>query len=112
MAGARYVVMASGIVEAGAGRAGAVSAYVVLSAGHASRIFKLRGDTASPEVSELPAATTVDLGRFQDEVKGDLEPMLAERRRAGVAAAVTTPKATWVVGLVEAHLAGRERGAL
>jgi hypothetical protein len=75
-----------------------ISAYVVLSAGAKSRVFKLSGKTSAPEIDELPAATTLDLKRFQDEMKNDLFGM----GPAKVADAV------WVCEVVRAHIAKSE----
>lgn len=75
-----------------------ISAYVVLSAGAKSRVFKLSGKTSAPEIDELPAATTLDLKRFQDEMNNDLFGM----GPAKVADAV------WVCEIVRAHIAKSE----
>lgn len=105
------LMLAGGIVEPGAGRPGSVSAYVVLSAGRQSRIFKVRGPADRPVVTELGAETTVDLGRFQDELRGDLKPALDEVHAQGGAAAITLPKKEWVCGLVATHLRAAEGDA-
>jgi hypothetical protein len=97
-----YLVLAGGIVEPGGGRPGAVSAYVALSAGHTSRLFKVQGPADRPIVTELDSATTVDLGRFQLEVSRDLEPALHEIQSRGGAAGVSTPSNAWVCDLVKA----------
>lgn len=99
-------MLAGGIVERGAGRPGFVSAYVVLNEGAKSRLFKVRGPSDAPEVTELDAATTVDLARFRRELADDLEPALAEVRARGGSPAVATPKADWVTSVVERYLAG------
>jgi len=49
-----------------------VSAYVVLADGAKSRVFKVGGSTKAPGIEELSAATTLDLRRFQEDVKTDL----------------------------------------
>jgi hypothetical protein len=105
---ARLMLMAGGIIEPGGGRPGSVSAYVVLSAPQGSRIFKVRGATDAPIVDELPAATTVDLGRVQNDVAAELQPSLDEIRAQGGAGAITKPKAAWVCGVVQAYLRDRE----
>jgi hypothetical protein len=102
-------MLAGGIVERGGGRPGAVSAYVALHAVRASRLFKLKGPTDAPSVTELDAATTVDLARFQREVADDLAPTLAEIRVQGGPAAIAQPKAEWVTDIVERFLAGQAR---
>ena len=77
---------------------GWVSAYVVLSAGAGSRVFKVLGKMDAPQVDELPAATTLDMKRFQDDLKKDLFGM-------GVTRAADKD---WVCGVVRAHLKQRE----
>jgi hypothetical protein len=106
----RLMMMAGGIVEPGAGQPGAVSAYVVLSAGRGSRIFKVHGWADSPSVTELPAAITVDLGRFQTELAADLAPALTAIRSKGGAAAISTPSREWVCGVVKAYIDEHDRG--
>ncbi len=56
-----------------AGEDDRVAAYVVLSAGPKSRIFAVRGTMREPTVSELPAATTIDMRRFEAEIGKDLQ---------------------------------------
>jgi hypothetical protein len=98
------MMLSGGIVEAGGGHPGAVSAYVVYSAGRESRLFKIKGEATTPGVTELGAATTIDLKRFQSELEQDLAPTLAELRKIGAAAGVATPSSTWVCDVVRAHL--------
>ena len=102
------MMLAGGIVEPGGGQSGSVSAYVVLSAGGKSRLFKVRGVTSETEITELPGATTVDLGRFQSELASDLAPALEAIRAAGGPGAIAPPKKEWVCGLVREHLLGAE----
>lgn len=98
-------MLAGGIVEAGAGCSGAVSAYVAFNpAPGISRLFEVRGDVDAPRVVELTAATTVDLGWFRRELEADLEPRRAAIEAAGGAASIATPKASWVADLVRTHL--------
>jgi hypothetical protein len=104
---ANLLVLAGGIVERGAGRPGVVSAYVVLSDGNKSRMFKVRGDADAPAVTELDAATTIDIARFKRELTDDLEPILTELRARGGSPAIAVPKPEWVTGVVERHLQGR-----
>ena len=101
----KLLMVAGGIVEPGGGQPGAVSAYVVLSASRAStRIFKVRGPTNHVDVHELPAAITVDLGRFQTELHSDLEPVVRDIQARGGQAGVSTPAPAWVCGIVGSHL--------
>jgi hypothetical protein len=86
--------MAGAAAPGDAGSAGWVSAYVVLSAGAQSRVFKVQGKMDAPHVDELPAETTIDLKRFQNELKNDLYGM-------GV---VRAADKDWVCGVVRAHL--------
>jgi len=101
---AKLLVLAGGIVERGAGRPGMVSAYVVLNEGSKSRLFKVLGEADAPKVTELDAATTVDLGRFRRELADDLEPVLAEIRARGGSSGISVPKPEWVTGVVERYL--------
>jgi hypothetical protein len=71
-----------------------VSAYVVLADGSKSRLFKIEGKTTSPQVSELDAATTLDLKRFQEQLKTDL---------AGLGP-VRAADASWACEFVRVHL--------
>jgi hypothetical protein len=103
-------VLAGGIVEPGVGRVGAVSAYVAFSGSLGrSRLFKVQGRTDAPCVVELDAATTVDLGRFRQEVVSDLQPEIAYITSHGGTAAITEPRAQWVAGVVSRHLREAER---
>ena len=95
---AKLLMMAGGTADGDAGSAGWVSAYVVLSAGAQSRVFKVLGTKEAPGVDELPAATTLDLKRFQDEMKEDLSGM-------GV---VRTADKDWACGVVRAHLKAKD----
>jgi len=105
----KLLMIAGGIVEPGAGRSGTISAYVVLSAGRAAtRIFKVRGPANGATIEELPAATTIDLGRFQTELHDDLEPTIREIQARGGTAGVSTPAAAWVCGLVRTYLKQHE----
>ncbi len=95
---AKLFMMAGGSADGDAGTAGWVSAYVVLSAGAQSRVFKVLGKMDAPAIDELPAATTLDLKRFQDEMKEDLSGM-------GV---VRAADKEWVCGIVRAHLRAKD----
>jgi hypothetical protein len=102
-------VLAGGIVEPGVGRVGAVSAYVAFSGGLGkSRLFKVQGRTDTPRVVELDAATTVDLGRFRQEVVNDLQPEVVYITSHGGTAAITEPRPQWVAGVVSRHLRALE----
>jgi hypothetical protein len=98
------LVLTAGIVECGAGRPGMLSAYVVLNEGRASRLFKVRGFADTAIVTELDAATTIDISRFRRELADDLEPLIAELRAQGSAPSITVPKPEWVTGIVERYL--------
>jgi hypothetical protein len=89
----KLMMLAGG--QVGGGDVGHLSAFVVLSAGTQSRIFKVVGSAAAPVVTELPAATTIDLTRFRRDVVDDLP-------RGGYGMA--TPDAAWVCGVVRSHL--------
>jgi hypothetical protein len=102
------MMLSGGIIEAGGGHPGAVSAYVVYSAGRESRLFKVKGSSSTPTVTELAAATTIDLKRFQTELAEDLAPTLSELEKVGAAAAVATPSGPWVCDVVRAHLKNTE----
>jgi hypothetical protein len=91
-------MLAGGVVQPGGGAPGAVCAYVVLSAGHASRIFVVRGNSDAPEVAELPAATTIDLKRFERDVHEEL-------RRGGANVVVASPDPDKICQIVEASIA-------
>jgi hypothetical protein len=71
-----------------------VSAYVVLADGPKSRLFKIAGTKSSPQVEELDAATTLDLKRFNDQLKSDL---------AGLGP-VRPADASWACDVVRVHL--------
>ncbi len=104
----KLMVLASGVVKAPKGGPKAVSAYVVLSAGAQSRVFRVRGLADAPKIEELPPATTLDLRRFQLELQEDLQPQLDELRAAGHAAHVEPPQADWVMAFVRNHLKAAE----
>lgn len=101
----KLLVLAAGVVKApkGAGIK-AVSAYVVLSAGAKSRVFRVRGTPDAPSVEEMPAATTLDIKRFQTDLQNDLQPALEELRMHGHPAHVELSRADWVCAIVKRHL--------
>jgi hypothetical protein len=101
----KLFMLAGGIVEPGAGRAGRVSAFVAYNPRPGvSRLFKLHGTAIQPEVSELPSATTVDLGQFRRELEQELAPAIDEIVAQGGTAAIAQPKADWVHDVVRRHL--------
>lgn len=89
----KLLMLAGG--QVGGADLGAISAYVVLSAGNQSRVFTVKGSASAPTVSELPAATTLDIQRFRRELADDLP-------RGGLG--MTTPDASWICGVVRTHL--------
>ncbi len=98
-------MLVGSIVEAGAGNPGAVSAYIAYNAAPGeSRLFKVAGPTDAPEIAELESATTVDIGRWRQELKEDLAPTVDAINEAGGSAAITAPKAEWVSDFVRRHL--------
>jgi hypothetical protein len=105
MAG-KLMMLAGAIVEPGGGDPGSVSAYVVLSAAPASRLFRVRGPSNAAAVTELPSATTIDLQRFKRDLEEDLAPALERLRALGGTPAIAAPKADWVCNIVRAHLKG------
>jgi hypothetical protein len=105
----RFMVMASAAVDSNANDASGdgpfITGFVVVSQKkNGSRIFKVRGAAASPQVTELPSATTIDLQRFQREVSSEVEPMLESSRAIDAPAALTTPPDATLIDAVRAHL--------
>jgi len=87
--------MMAGAVATGADPATEhVSAYVVLADGPKSRLFKISGATKAPHIDELDAATTLDLKRFQEELKVDLAGLGPLRPAV----------ASWACDIVRIHL--------
>ena len=100
-------MLAGGIVRGGAGGEDMISAYVAVSAGRQTRLFRVGGTGAAAKVTELEAATTVDIRRFQTEIERDLAGALASSRATGAcgaAASIERPDDTWVIGFVRRHL--------
>jgi hypothetical protein len=89
----KLLMMAGG--QSGAEGARLLSAYVVLSAGTKSRVFKVHGREGALAVDELPAQTTLDIRRFQREIVDDLP-------EAGKG--MIKPDPEWVCEAVRAHL--------
>jgi hypothetical protein len=104
----KLLVLASGVVNAPKGGPRAVSAYVVLSAGAQSRVFRVRGAAGSPSVDELPPATTLDLKHFQVELQEDLQAALDELRAEGHPVHIEPAKPDWVTDFVRRHLKASE----
>jgi hypothetical protein len=68
----RLYMIAGAIATRAESKIEEVSAYVVLAEGVKSRLFKIVGEKGAPRIEEIATATTLDLKRFQDEVKKDL----------------------------------------
>jgi hypothetical protein len=101
----KFFMLAGGIVEPGAGQPGRVSAFVAYNPRPGvSRLFRIVGSSAAPEVSELPSATTVDLGQFRRSLEEELQPAVDAITARGGTAAIASPKGDWVAELVRAHL--------
>lgn len=106
---AKLFVLASGIVEPGAGQPGELSAFVAYNPRPGvSRLFKVSGPVPGPTVTELPSATTVDIGAFRLELERELQPALSRIVQQGGAGAITTPAAEWVTEIVKKHIAATE----
>ncbi len=102
-------MLVGGIVEPGAGTPGAVIAYVAVSGGpQGSRLFKVDGSAAAPEITELPPATTIDLGRFDRDAQNELNPALRAIAANGGKAAIARPAPAWVCAIVRRHLEAAE----
>ena len=100
-------MLACGLVRS-AGAERALSAYVVLSAGAATRVFRVRGPTSALAVEELPSATTLDIRRFQTELDEDLQPALRAARSSDPKARIELSHPEWVTGVVRKHLKDAE----
>jgi hypothetical protein len=105
---AKLLVLASGVVKVPRGGPRAVSAYVVLSAGARSRVFRVRGAADAPAVEELEPATTLDVKRFQSELQADLQPALDELRAKGEPAHIELSRPEWLAAFVRKHLKATE----
>jgi hypothetical protein len=70
--------MIAGRQTGGGGGDECFGAYVVFAAGRSSRIFSVRGANGTSQVDELPAATTIDMRRFESaldkEIGGAMRP--------------------------------------
>lgn len=102
-------MLASGVVKAPkGGGVHALSAYLVLSAGAKSRVFRVRGKPDDAQIEELAAATTLDVKRFQTDLEADLRPALDELRAEGYPAHVELSRAEWVAAILRKHLKATE----
>ncbi len=104
---AKLLVLANGVVKVPHSGARAVSAYVALSAGAKSRVFRVRGSVDAPRVEELPAATTLDVQHFQTQIQADLQPVLNDARAEGAegqGAHIELSRPEWVCVFVRDHL--------
>ncbi len=98
-------VLASGIVEPGAGSPGGVVAFVAVNFGlEGSRLYKLHGPAGAPLVEELPSATTVNLDQFQRELDTELQKAVEAIAKLGGRGAVAKPSARWVCTHIRDHL--------
>jgi hypothetical protein len=105
----KLYMLAGGIVEPGAGRPGRVCAFIAYNPKPGkSRLFKVHGSATDPGVTELPSATTIDLGEFQNVLREELQPAVAEIVALGGNAAIAMPRAEWVSGVVRQHLKAAE----
>lgn len=105
----KLLVLASGVVKAPrGGGVRALSAYLVLSAGAKSRVFRVRGTGEAPVIDELPSATTLDVKRFQTDLQEDLQPVIDELRAEGYPAHVELSRHDWVAAIVRKHLKATE----
>jgi hypothetical protein len=105
---AKLLVLAAGVVKVPRGGPRAVSAYVVLSAGPKSRVFRVRGAADAPVVEELEPATTLDVRRFQAELQADLQPTVDDLRAKGEPAHVELSRPEWLAAFVRKHLKATE----
>jgi hypothetical protein len=102
-------MLVGGIVEPGAGQPGAVIAYVAVSLGAlGSRLFKVEGSASAPEVTELDAATTVDLSQFDREAQNQLNPAVRAILATGGQASIARPSPEWVCAQVRRRLQATE----
>jgi hypothetical protein len=104
----KLIVLANGVVKVPHAGARAVSAYVALSAGASSRVFRVRGPVDAPGVEELPAATTLDIQHFQEQIQEDLQSVLNDARAEGHPAHIELSRPEWVCVFVRNHLKATE----
>jgi hypothetical protein len=104
----KLIVLANGVVKVPHFGARTVSAYVALSAGTKSRVFRVRGAVDAPAVEELPAATTLDIQHFQTQIQSDLQAALDAERAEGHAAHIELSRPEWVSVFVRNHLKATE----
>jgi hypothetical protein len=91
----KLLVMAGGQILQGDGRW--ICAFVALSAGRKSRIFRVQGQPKSLIIQELEAETTVDISRFKQEVADTLALVDSQEQ-------VQKPDTGWVCSLVQQYL--------
>ena len=103
----KLLVLACGTVKS-AGGDRALSAYVVLSAGIATRVFRVRGAIGATHVEELPSATTLDIKRFQTELDEDLQPALRSARATDPKAHIELARPESVAAFVRNYLRATE----
>ena len=104
----KLLVLANGVVKVPHVGARAVSAYVALSAGAKSRVFRVRGSIDAPRVEELPAETTLNVQHFQTQIQADLEPELQGARAEGAPAHIELSRPEWICVFVRNHLKATE----
>jgi hypothetical protein len=98
-------MLVGGIVEPGAGAPGALLAFVSVHFGPGgSRLFRVGGSPAEPEIREIPPATTIDLSRCRAELESELAPAVEAIEARGGRAAIAQPSADWVCTQVRAFL--------
>jgi hypothetical protein len=89
----KLFMLAGAVTQSGDPTGERVSAFVVLSEGVKSRLFKVSGPMRAPVIKELGAATTLDVKMFQEAAERDLR-----------APAVRPADATWACEAVRLHL--------
>lgn len=105
----KLLMVAGGIVEAGPGLPGAVSAFVVSSSARGpTRLFRVHGPVDTVRVEELPPDTAIDVIELQARLHRDLEPVVRDLKKRGGQAGVASPSETWLCELVLAHLAAEQ----
>jgi hypothetical protein len=100
----KLIVLANGVIKVARGGSRGVSAYVALSAGPQSRVFRVRGAVDAPRVEELPPATTLDIQHFQEQIQQDLQAALDDARAEGHPAHIELSRPEWVCVHVRNHL--------
>jgi hypothetical protein len=93
----RLFMLAGAVTQSGDPAGERVSAFVVLSEGVKSRLFKVSGKTSAPTIEELGAATTLDVKMFREVAEREL-------RGAGWSGAIRPADGTWACEAVRLHL--------